>query len=528
MVKVLFKKQLHEILSTFVRNKNKKAGDEKTSLRTALVFVGLFVLLGVSFGVVLSQMTPLLDTEFGWMFYTLSGMAAITFGVVGSIFNTYAGLYHAKDNDFLLSMPIPPRTILLVRLSGVLLMSALYSSSILLPAVVLGFVHGNIGVLAGLFSVLLIPVTWLFITAITCLLGWVVALCSGFFKNRKWIVTVLFLVVFIAYFRFTSRSSELIMEMISNPGKVGNALESWAHLFVWLGKAARGDALSMLLFTAAVAVLCALTWLFLTKTFYSITTKSEATAKAKYKEKKAKQTAVFPALLRKEAKRFLGSVNYMLNSGIGVLLFPAAGIFLLVKAASAKEALAGIGNIAKPLPLLLMAGCVLAASMFTVSAPSVSLEGKTLWLLQALPVGAEQVLLAKEVFHILIAVPPMLIFACCACFVFGLKPLFWVLIALHTVLYIALSAAFGVLMNLKYPNLTWTSEMVPVKQSIPVFFSLFGGFGYAVLLGVLGWFGSDLLGSELCALLLFALTAVLFVFVQTRLINKGKEIFVTL
>ena len=37
-------------------------------------------------------------------------MLAIVLGAFGSVFNTYSSLYLAKDNDLLLSMPIPVRT----------------------------------------------------------------------------------------------------------------------------------------------------------------------------------------------------------------------------------------------------------------------------------------------------------------------------------------------------------------------------------------------------------------------------------
>ncbi len=55
-----------------------------------------------------------LPLGYGWLYYALMGLLALAFGVFGSVFSTYAGLYQAKDNELLLSMPIPPRRILLV------------------------------------------------------------------------------------------------------------------------------------------------------------------------------------------------------------------------------------------------------------------------------------------------------------------------------------------------------------------------------------------------------------------------------
>ena len=45
----------------------------------------------------------------------------------GSIFNTYAGLYLPKDNDLLLSMPVPVSSLVAARLSGVYLMGLMLS-----------------------------------------------------------------------------------------------------------------------------------------------------------------------------------------------------------------------------------------------------------------------------------------------------------------------------------------------------------------------------------------------------------------
>ena len=45
----------------------------------------------------------------GWLYFAIMGLMAILLGAFGSVFNTYSGLYLAKDNDLLLSMPIPVR-----------------------------------------------------------------------------------------------------------------------------------------------------------------------------------------------------------------------------------------------------------------------------------------------------------------------------------------------------------------------------------------------------------------------------------
>lgn len=63
------------------------------------------------------------------------GLISVLLGAFGSVFNTYAGVYLPKDNDLLLSMPIPVSALVGARLAGVYLMGFLYSAVVILPAV---------------------------------------------------------------------------------------------------------------------------------------------------------------------------------------------------------------------------------------------------------------------------------------------------------------------------------------------------------------------------------------------------------
>ena len=70
-----------------------------------------------------------------------------------------------------------------------------------------------------------------------------------------------------------------------------------------------------------------------------------------------------------------------------------------------------------------------------------------------------------------------------------------------------LTACFGLFINLRHVNLTWSSEIYPIKQSMPVTLTLFGGWIYGIALGVGGWRLSTVLPPLLCMGLFTALTA---------------------
>lgn len=58
------------------------------------------------------------------------------------------------------------------------------------------------------------------------------------------------------------------------------------------------------------------------------------------------------------------------------------------------------------------------------------------------------------------------------------------MIFLFTGSYVLLMALVGLFLGVKMPTLTWTNEIMPIKQGEPVVITLFGGFGYMVLLFV--------------------------------------------
>lgn len=124
MLKVLLKKQLLEINRSIFFNQ--KTGDRRSKGAIA-VFIGLFAvlllfLMGMFGFAAYALATIFIPQRLSWFYFSTVGGLSILFGVFGSVFNTYATLFLAKDNDLLLSMPIPVKYILISRLLGVYLM----------------------------------------------------------------------------------------------------------------------------------------------------------------------------------------------------------------------------------------------------------------------------------------------------------------------------------------------------------------------------------------------------------------------
>ena len=182
------------------------------------------------------------------------------------------------------------------------------------------------------------------------------------------------------------------------------------------------------------------------------------------------------------------------------------------------------------MPVLLAFVLCLLSAMNDTTAPSVSLEGKQLWLAQSLPVSPWQVLRAKlRLQLLLITVPPMLLCLVCLLAVYPGSPLELLFIAVTALSYALLMALLGLFLGLKMPNLSWTNEVVPIKQSACVALSLFSGWAVAMIPGalyLLTGFGSldPLLYLSVVTALVLILSAVLSLWVK----KTGSRIFAAL
>lgn len=486
MLSVLLKKQMTEIFRGYFYDAKKNRSRSKAGTAAYLVlFVGIMVgLLGGMFTYLsLSICGALAAANMDWLYFALMGMLAVLLGVFSSVFNTYSSLYLSKDNDLLLSMPIPVNVIITSRLLSVYLMGLMYSLVVILPAVIVYWVTATVSVgviFGGLLLILLISV---FVLTLSCALGWVVAKISLKLKNKSFITVVVSLAFIGGYYFFYFKAQTLIQDLVANAAAYGAKIKGSAYPLYLFGRVGAGDAFAMAVVSAVVLALFALMWALISRSFLKIATSSRHTAKKEYKETAVKQKSVAAALLTKEFGRFTSSPNYMLNCGLGILLLPICGVMLLWQGGAVISVLNQVfGERAGCTPVLLCAAVCMLASMNDMVAPSVSLEGKSLWLMQSLPITPWQVLRAKLGMQLILTGIPVLFCTICAAFIYPYTLLELLAAVLISMSFVLLSALFGLFLGLKMPNLSWTSEITPIKQSACVAITLFSGFAYTALL----------------------------------------------
>lgn len=534
MIKVLLRKQLTEIFRGYFYNAKK---NKKRSTASSIAFFLLFALLmvgllgGLFTVLAVSICQPMTDAGMDWLYFAILGLLAVFLGVFGSVFNTHAGLYLAKDNDLLLSMPIPVYAILVARLLGVYLMGLMYSGVVLIPAVIVYLVYTPFHVLKVFGTLLLILLVSLFVLTLSVALGWVVAKISRKLKNKSFVSVLVSLLFFGGYYYVYFRAQDLIAELTANAGTWGNQIRQAAYPIYLFGQVATGDPLAMLTVSAVVLLLFCLMWLIISRSFISIVTSTGGgRTKKAYRGKTAeKKQSAGAALYKKELRRFTSSPNYMLNCGFGIPLLPAGGVALLIKG---KDLFSQLGEVLGTqsgfVPAILTAAVCVLALMNDMAAPSVSLEGKNIWILQSLPVTPWQVLRAKLLVQLTLTWIPMLVCLGFVAFVCPFTPAELVMTMVFPILFVLFKALFDLMLGLKLANLTWTSEITPIKQSGAVALSLLGGILYPLL-----YAGGFLLLGRFTGMALYTgaftiLTAVLSVVLSVWLKKRGTVIFASL
>ena len=425
MLSALLKKQLQEIFRSYFYNA--KQGKARSRVSTVGYFAFFAVLMVGVLGGMFTYLAHSLCAPFAaagmeWLYFTIMAMVAIVLGAFGSVFNTYSSLYLAKDNDLLLSMPIPVSVLLASRLLGVYLMGLLYSGIVILPAVIVYWAVAGATLANVLGGVLLTALISVFVMTLSCALGWVVAKIS-LLKHKSFVTVVISLAFFGAYYFFYFRAMALIQELLANLAVYGTAVKDGAYPIYLFGSVGTGDAKACIIVTVFVAALFAIMWALISRSFLKTATATGKTARTVYRETTVRQKSIPAALLGREFAHFGASPNYMLNCGLGTFLMPVCALLILWKGGellSTVETL--LDGLEGSVPVMLSICLCGVASMNDMTAPSVSLEGKSLWLMQSLPVTPWQVLKAKLSMQIILTAVPMALCIACAAAVYPFLP----------------------------------------------------------------------------------------------------------
>lgn len=491
MLKALIKVNLASILNWLTggkkRGAQKKSGKGKLILYSLLMLYafGIFAwIFSMIFGLLAE---PLYAADCGWLYFVYVFIMCFALMFIFSVFASKNRLYEAKDNDLLLSMPIPPAYILGSRMS--LLFAINFFTGILVagPAVFMWFRAVPFNTAALVFVILLFLGLCFFALAISSLFGWLLSAASSRMRKKALFETVFSLAFLALYLIGYSRINEIVQSLIANNAQIASSMSSIAPLY-WLGAGAAGDAVYFLLGLAFLLVPFAAVYYLLSRTFVKAATTKKGGRKVKYEAKEQKASSVSKALLTREFRRFFSSSICIMNNGLGAIFIIAGAVAMLIYKG---QLLSIFGTDEFVMNFAMGAAVIVAvmlAGMVQPTSCSVSLEGKSLWVVQSMPVSPAAALLAKLKLSLILYIPPTALFMLSAIYTFSPSSELAMLSMAVVLSAIVVMGEIGLVINVNHPSLNWTTESQAVKSGVAVLISMLIDFGLTAAMGIAGYF----------------------------------------
>lgn len=496
--------------------------------------IGLSLLLLYAFGAIVAgvtwfsvQMSVFVDIGLDWLYFSMAFLAGMAMTLLGSVYTTQNQLYNARDNELLLAMPVKMEHICLSRMVFLLAGAAGYMALITLPAFLVYWVRYGMTLPVFFGYLVLFLCMVLFCQTISCVLGWILHKILARIRSKAigalLFMTVFMVVYFWVYSRVMAQFEDILGQMAAIGADLAELFSDLGGFFIWLGRGCMGNLPSLLILCGITAATAVLGYYFLIATYRSSLLASAPADKPVVKTAKASgmHSAVM-AVCIKECRRFFTCSIYLMNMGLGVVLMLIGGIAGIVMRGQIMETLTEAGefrDIALLVFFLMIFGFLISTAAIT--APSISLEGKSLWIFGSLPVDGSTILHGKLLFHVLATVPVSVPVVLVLGIVYGIAPFVLILLLLYAALMPVLTGILGLLTGLRFPRFDWLNEAYPCKQSIAVMITMFGMMGISFasmglfLLGAylgsgLGTGTAVLIGTGLAVLLPLLLTGILY------------------
>ncbi|MEK4043447.1 hypothetical protein NSU18_07260 [Paenibacillus sp. FSL H8-0048] len=470
-----------QLLSSFGLNQALHTKDparrRKALLISLLVITGILMIGAVSFSY--SFMMAKSFEQLGRMELLLAVMMAVTslVGFFTTVYKASGVLFSYKDYDMIMSLPVKTSHVVASRVLQLYVMNLFFTLLIMLPAGAVYAIHVKPGVLYYLFFLMtLFFITLLPIIAAT-LVGSLISWVSSRFRASKilnMILTFAFIIVLMLGSFTLNQGQQAIADVGAALGDMIFKVYPPASVYV---DAVCSYRVSALIFFIAVSVLAFMLFSVLLATRYKAIHTGLMTSRASrgYKMKPLQANSAFKALYLKELRRYFSSVNYVLNTGIGMVLLLMMSISLLFVSSKQLGAILDIPQLSDSLSTL----SPLVISLFVVlsctTACSISLEGNHLWILTSSPVPKPAIVFSKVAVNLTITLPVIAVSWGLLAYTLHAGWMESILMLTVPVIYACYSALLGVMVNLKLPKLDWTSEVAAIKQSASVLVTMLIG-----------------------------------------------------
>ena len=227
-------------------------------------------------------------------------------------------------------------------------------------------------------------------------------------------------------------------------------------------------------------------------------------------------------LLKKEIKTYFTMPAYFVNTIIGPIMAIVLSIVIAGWGPSGILSTLGLTIEASDLAYAFALLVNLCISTTCISGVSVSLEGKSLWFMHAMPISVSQIFISKLIVPLIVVLPSILVCSVIGGIVFNSLTLGLIIFGFAT-LFLLITDTSGLMINLWLPKLEWENETQVVKQSLSVLISMLFNFVVAIIPAIIYLIFK--LNFGLTALISAAVYAVILIVFNCLLFTTGKTLF---
>lgn len=445
---------------------------------------------------------------------TLAGLM-FTFASAGGI------VFGGKDADLLLSLPVSAFTVMLSKMLALYLENLVFVGLWMLPACAAEAVYG--AVFSAFFPVRS-AIYILFFPLLSALLGtlagFVSALAAARMRRKALWMNLGYFLFLAVIFAGSFSVNRIPAALLENRAAIQRAFDTWLLPFGLMMRPQPWAALSFAAVCAAPFLAAA--YLLCLRYKAILSGLSSRLLRTDYRLTRLGAHGAFLALYKKEAGRYFGSPIYVFNTLFGGILAVGASAAALIFRSRVREFLALAGGPDEVLSWGVFGGAAVLATICT-TAVSISLEGRTIWILKSSPLPPRVLFGAKAAFNLTLSVPCALISAVLLSIAAGVHAADSVCATVFWLGVCALVSVAGLWSNLLFPKLDSPNDVYVVKQSMSAVIGIFGGMA-AVGAAYLVYKFSGALGAQLplrgfclvLAALFFAVALALWKLLQHR------------
>lgn len=525
---------------------NKFLKEESKSERIKNISIFLAILLGIfSVGMLIVMYSLAIADQLGQYGYLnlilISAMILSTmFSFFTSVYKAQGVLFSSRDFETLMSLPIKPSIILASKMIELLLLNYLFVALVTIPPSIVYFMKADTSIVFFIYLLIGIVFIPLLPIVMAAIIAFVISYISSRMKHKALILNIGTLIAVVIVVIGSFKIDKIINMVIANSASIIEGIKTiYPPSYYFTDALVNLSLLSMVKLILWSIIPFILFLMVFGRSFKSINLRlGETFKKSNYKLTTLKTNTLRGALIKKEFKRYFSSSVYVTNTIIGVVLVTVAAVACLIMggdfmldqmAQSSDTDIQAIAPLLKQVmqftPLIILS---FGVGLTCTTGSAISIEGKNLWILKSSPLEIKDIFISKIAVNIILLVPAIIFDTIMLAIAFDLTLInFMWTILIPTLLAILVSVG-GLLINLYFPKLDWTSEVQVVKQSLSSMISiLMGGVLVAVTIfvtiGINKVFAITNVNLYLgvIALLLFLLILLVYALLKT----KGEKLF---